>query len=71
MVLSIVLKGKREEFLEQLLSSRNRSRSRSGKKRYSYAECSSSSSDVKEDVAKNSNDLFKQFDGNLCRKLMA
>ncbi|RYR68326.1 hypothetical protein Ahy_A03g014829 isoform A [Arachis hypogaea] len=63
MVLSIVLKGKREEFLEQLLSSRNRSRSRSGKKRYSYAECSSSSSDVtEEDVAKNSNDLFKQFD---------
>ncbi|QHO56819.1 Peptide chain release factor [Arachis hypogaea] len=42
-----VLKGKREEFLEQLLSSRNRSRSRSGKKRYSYAECSSSSSDKK------------------------
>ncbi|QHO07497.1 Protein TIC 62 [Arachis hypogaea] len=39
--------GKREEFLEQLLSSRNRSRSRSGKKRYSYEECSSSSSDAK------------------------
>ncbi|RYR03520.1 hypothetical protein Ahy_B06g082522 [Arachis hypogaea] len=41
------LGGKREEFLEQLLSSRNRSRSRSGKKRYSYEECSSSSSDAK------------------------
>ncbi|XLR65336.1 hypothetical protein S83_016008, partial [Arachis hypogaea] len=41
------LGGKKEEFLEQVLSSRNRSRSRSGKKRYSYAECSSSSSDRK------------------------
>ncbi|RYR39259.1 hypothetical protein Ahy_A09g044767 isoform K [Arachis hypogaea] len=38
------VEGKMEEFLEQLLSSRNRSRSRSGKKRYSYAKCSSSSS---------------------------
>ncbi|QHO00668.1 uncharacterized protein DS421_13g408370 [Arachis hypogaea] len=49
----IGVEGKREEFLEQLLSSRNRSRSRSRKKRYSSEECSSSSSDVTDSINEN------------------